>query len=376
MRDSPVKPSEETAQAVQLAQSVRFSNRADAPEHARKAHYVRQEIMREGERLRVRYPVLQRKYESALSALVMASCLSAMVLTGYAYVMGGLPGWAAFVINAVLASIIHELEHDLIHWMYFRKTPWAHHLMLALGLIARPTTVRPWVRRSAHLNHHQNSGQEEDIEERAITNGQPWSLLRLLMLADLPFAIAMHTLAQPGWRQKIWYVGYVGGALFPLGILSWGMWYLFLGFHFVDAVFAPQWSATWLQVMSVVNVAVVVWVAPNILRTFCLNFLSSNMHYFGDVQRGNLIQETQVLDAWFLFPLQLFSFNVGQTHGIHHFVVREPFWIRQFTMKRAHQVMREAGVRFNDFQAFRRANRWALDTGQGDRGTGAPAVNS
>ena len=84
MSDSPVKPSEETAQAVQLAQSVRFSNRADAPEHARKAHYVRQEIMREGERLRVRYPVLQRKYESALSALVMASCLSAMVLTGYA----------------------------------------------------------------------------------------------------------------------------------------------------------------------------------------------------------------------------------------------------------------------------------------------------
>ncbi len=365
---------EQPAQAVQLAATARFSNRADAPEHARQAHYVRQEIMKEGDRLRGKYPFLQRKYESAISALIMLLSLAGMAATAWAYVQGVMPGWAALMINAVLAAVIHELEHDLIHWMYFRKTPWAHHLMLALGLIARPTTVRPWVRRSAHLNHHQNSGQEEDIEERAITNGQKWGILRLIMLADLPFAIAMHTLAQPGWRQKLWYVGYVGGALFPLGILSWSAWYLFLGFHLGNALFAPQWSATTLQVMSWINVAIVVWVAPNILRTFCLNFLSSNMHYFGDVQRGNLIQETQVLDAWFLFPLQLFSFNVGKTHGIHHFVVREPFWVRQMTMKRAHEVMREAGVRFNDFQTFRRANRWSKD-GEAVNGSAAGAAS-
>ena len=28
---------------------------------------------------------------------------------------------------------------------------------------------------------------------------------------------------------------------------------------------------------------VVAWILPNVLRSFCLNFMSSNMHYFGDV---------------------------------------------------------------------------------------------
>ncbi len=64
---------------------------------------------------------------------------------------------------------------------------------------------------------------------------------------------------------------------------------------------------------------------------------------------GNVIQQTQVLNPWWMWPLQAFCFNFGSTHGIHHFVVKEPFYIRQMTAKVAHKVMAEMGVRFNDF---------------------------
>ena len=118
------------------------------------------------------------------------------------------------------------------------------------------------------------------------------------------------------------------------------------------------WSATSLAVMDLVTFAVVVLVGPNVLRTFCLHFVSSNMHYYGDVEAGNVIQQTQVLNPWWLWPLQAFCCNFGSSHAIHHFVVKEPFYVRQLTVPFAHRVMREMGVRFNDFGTFARANRW------------------
>ncbi|MNI88316.1 hypothetical protein D3C73_1456050 [compost metagenome] len=39
-------------------------------------------------------------------------------------------------------------------------------------------------------------------------------------------------------------------------------------------------------------------------------------------------------------------------------MVKEPFYIRQLTVPVAHKVMREMGVRFNDFGTFARANRF------------------
>ena len=102
-----------------------------------------------------------------------------------------------------------------------------------------------------------------------------------------------------------------------------------------------------------------VYMLPSLLRTFCLHFISSNMHYYGDVETNNPLQQTQVLNAWWLAPLHLFCFNFGSTHAIHHFVVKETFYVRQLTARRAHVVMREVGVRFNDFGTFRRSNRYA-----------------
>ena len=119
----------------------------------------------------------------------------------------------------------------------------------------------------------------------------------------------------------------------------------------------PQWMP---QLMAGLDIFGVVYALPCLLRTFCLHFISSNMHYYGDVEARNAMQQCQVLNPWWLMPMQLFCFNFGSTHAIHHFAVKEPFYIRQWNAAIAHQVMREVGVRFNDFGTFRRANRFGL----------------
>ncbi len=159
--------------------------------------------------------------------------------------------------------------------------------------------------------------------------------------------------------------------------------------------------------MPTINFLAVIWIIPNFIRSFCLQFISSNMHYYGDIDPRDVIKQTpslfspppssstfsfrfgaappapmascfpflprgpctwpllflvatQVLNPWWLFPFQLFCFNFGSTHAIHHFVVKEPFYVRHLTSKTAHKVMREVGYRFNDIGTFRRTNRWRI----------------
>ena len=276
----------------------------------------------------------------------LSAALGGLAMLGAAalYLGGVLAWWACLLANAFFASLTHELEHDLIHSMYFRKQRVPHNLMMALVWLARPSTINPWVRRHLHLNHHKVSGSEQDMEERAITNGEQWGLARLLMVGDNMMSSFIRWLRASNPKHRRLILTRTLKVYAPLGLLNWGTWYVFLGFHLIDfaaaALGAPvTWSATTLSVMALVNIAVVVLVGPNVLRTFCLHFVSSNMHYYGDVEAGNVIQQTQVLNPWWLWPLQAFCFNFGSTHGIHHFVVKEPFYVRQWTAKEAHAVM-------------------------------------
>jgi hypothetical protein len=331
---------------------------------AARAERIREVVNAAGAEWRRRHPWLQR--QDSIGAGILIFALAGMLGSGYGFVSGVLPAWATILLTAFFASLTHELEHDLIHWMYFRSRPWAHHLMLALCWLARPSTINPWIRRGLHFNHHKHSGMENDREERGITNGEPWNLARLLMLGDAGFSAwwRIQRLPERAQRRTAWLR--VAAIYFPLGWLHWGLWYLFLLCHGVLAIAAlagqpialSASTAGWLQGLDTL---VVVWIAPNILRSFCLHFVSSNMHYYGDIQPGNVVQQTQVLTVWWTWPFQLFCFNFGGTHAIHHFVVKDPFYLRQMTARKAHAVMREMGVRFNDVASLARANRWHAD---------------
>ena len=115
---------------------------------------------------------------------------------------------------------------------------------------------------------------------------------------------------------------------------------------------------------------------PNVLRQSCLVLVSTYCHYYGDIPERvgpptfplvsywpprtthrciqqhipstvssstqsnppthplhpntqDVFFQTQILDHWLLYPFQLFCFNFGATHIMHHFVTRQPFYLRQ-----------------------------------------------
>ena len=144
---------------------------------------------------------------------------------------------------------------------------------------------------------------------------------------------------------------------FPLAILYFTCCYLFLIHHLwlmINPVFEyPLWLDLSLTVLDFLMVVII---APNFIRSACLNIVTSYLHYYRGVE--NLLQQTQVLQGWFMWPFNLFSFNFAGTHSIHHFVVAQPFYLRQLVAVAAHKVMKENGVRFNDFQSFKHANRY------------------
>ncbi|MFJ2367031.1 fatty acid desaturase [Pseudomonas sp. NPDC087697] len=326
----------------------------------RSAH-IREVVLARGVELRQRYPILN--HQDALGVGILAFALAGMIGSAALYMTGHMAWWVCLLLNAFFASLTHELEHDLIHSMYFRKQRVPHNLMMGLVWLARPSTINPWIRRHLHLNHHKVSGSETDMEERAITNGEPWGIARLLMVGDNVMSAFIRMLRAKTWAHKFSIIKRTLKVYAPLALVHWGAWYLFLGFHAANGIAylmgaSVEWSATTLSVMQVIDIAAVVIIGPNVLRTFCLHFVSSNMHYYGDIEPGNVIQQTQVLNPWWMWPLQAFCFNFGSSHGIHHFVVKEPFYIRQLTVPVAHKVMREMGVRFNDFGTFGRANRF------------------
>ena len=328
---------------------------------AQRSAHIREVVLAKGVELRERYPILQ--HQDALGAGILAFALVGMIGSAALYITGHMAWWVCLLLNAFFASLTHELEHDLIHSMYFRKQRLPHNLMMGLVWLARPSTINPWIRRHLHLNHHKVSGTETDLEERAITNGEPWGFARLLMVGDNVMSAFIRMLRAKTWAHKINIIKRTLKVYAPLALVHWGAWYVFLGFHAVNGIAylmgsSIEWSATTLSVMQVIDIAAVVIIGPNVLRTFCLHFISSNMHYYGDIEAGNVLQQCQVLNPWWLWPLQVFCFNFGSSHGIHHFVVKEPFYIRQLTVPVAHKVMREMGVRFIDFGTFGRANRF------------------
>lgn len=324
---------------------------------------IKTAVLAEGDRIRAKYPILQ--HQDFIGMAILLASIAGVVGTAWLYLQGTLAWYVTIPVIAIFLSFTHELEHDLIHYMYFRKNKFMHNLMMALVWICRPSTINPWARRHLHLHHHKHSGTATDLEERAITNGERFTPLRLLMMLDLELSIVLRIFKVPSHlRLKALLRGAAGN--FPLASVFWVGWHLYSTYWIVQgAAWLVGYTVPWPsfitpELVATANTVAVLVFAPNLLRSFSINFISSNMHYFGDIEDGNFVQQCQVLNSkWFVIP-HLFCFNFGSTHAIHHFVVRDPFYIRQMTAKRAHEVMRENGVRFNDLGTFKRSNRWEM----------------
>jgi fatty acid desaturase len=320
--------------------------------------HIQQAIRQADSDLKQRHPILL--HQNAIGLTICLVSLVGMVLSGYAYIAGWIPAWACVLISAFFASVSHELEHDLIHRLYFRKNLFVQNSMMAIVWFMRPNTVNPWFRRNLHFNHHKVSGTQDDIEERVLGNGMAFSLKRIIISLDGFLSVSLR-IKELRNMKGYHYLSFISKGA-PLAHLYVIGLYGFLAFQLYDVLnlntaLGLSYDPWFLQLMDIISIVMVVWILPNLLRALCLHNITAALHYYGDVD--SLIKQCQVMNHWALLPVQLFCFNFGATHAMHHFVVSQPFYLRQMVAHKVFPVMKDNGVRFNDFGSILRANRFA-----------------
>lgn len=334
---------------------------------------IRREVQLASKEIRSKYSFLQ--HQNAIGFFIFAFSIAMIVLSAVLYLQGTIGLIAVVLSVAFWTSLLHELEHDLIHYMYFKKNKFMHNLMMLGVWVFRPMTINPWFRRDLHFHHHRTSGTKTDIEERGVTNGETWGFRRFITTADIllggvlrgniirkDIIEAVNNGELPKEQALVFKKVKMYGMM-PFTLALYFVWYFFLAhyaLHFISDIFnlGYQSPAIIEAQFKWINPLVAILILPNLFRMFSLHFITSNMHYYGDVELGNVMQQTQVLNKWYFLPFQLFCFNFGSTHAIHHFVVNETFYVRQMTASKAHKVMQEQGVRFNDVDSIKRANRF------------------
>jgi len=315
-----------------------------------KADIIKKTIRQEDQRLRAKYTWLQ--YQDVIGTILVIGPLISMYWTSMAFINGYIPWYVASILMGLFISILHEMEHDLIHDQYFKHVKWVQDIMFYTIWVIK-LNANPWMRRKLHLLHHRISGQINDIEERLIGLGLPFGFLRL-GIAINPFisAIIFHGMKGELEKEnkKIMYA-FSSKSFAVLALHE----FIFCGFIFGFIFRYPYFSNEfWTSMYNLF----VLFILSNIIRQACLILISSYCHYFQDIPDGDVFYQNQILNHWSLWPLQAFCFNFGATHIIHHYVPNQPFYLRQMS---ADVVLKECikqGVRVNDFGIIARANRF------------------
>jgi fatty acid desaturase len=317
--------------------------------------FIRGAILADEARLRAAHPLLA--HSDAIALAIWTLALGAMATLAALYLGGAIPWWAALFPSAFAASLLHELEHDIIHSAYFLHAPLIWHAML-LGIWVAKLSLNPWTRKRYHLHHHRRSGQADDVEERLLGLGVGSLPLRLALalvpalavffFADITRATAAVKSSFPlryrgaacsgeRWLQRVENIMIISPAIAAL----------------VACLGGPAAAARARDFL-------VVWGGPNVIRHASIALMSSFSHYYGDVVPGDVTQQNQILNHPALLPLQLFCCNFGGEHIIHHYVVNQPFWIRHCVRRAAWRAMLARGVRLNDWgSVFTRAQRYS-----------------
>lgn len=322
---------------------------------------IRGTIRAEEKRIRAEYPWVNQ--QNTIGLVIFFVSLAALLVNAIFYLKGVYSWYISIPIAGIFVSFLHELEHDLIHNLYFKGKAWVQHAMFFTIWMTK-LNVNPWYRKVLHLRHHLLSGQTEDLEERFVGLGMPLDWLRFL-IQIYPFAnISLFPRLKKDNEKVFGYDMWMLVVLIntPSIVTSTILLHLYLGFTrlhlgLVLGSFDPVLSfPTFLW--PFVRDACVLMVFPNLIRQLSLNIIASYSHYYGDIPKYNVYYQNQVLNHWVLYPLQAFCFNFGETHIIHHFVTNQPFYLRQWLAPKAVEELTRHGIRKNDFDIVRRSNRF------------------
>ncbi len=317
-----------------------------ASPHSPAVREINRTILEAEAQLFARHLWLRR--QDLIGAAIWTVSAAAAVGLALAYFSGLVPAWLVVLGVAFCTSMLHELEHDLIHNLYFRARPAVQNLMLA-GIWVLKIGINPWLRRRMHLLHHRESGQVVDIEERLIGLGVRSLPLRLLVAFVPPAsALLLPRALREARRHGVGAQTLRDRSL--LALVRGAIDGVFLGSYVVVPV-AAALGAAWAGYLMVALVG------PNMLRHGCLVLMSSYSHYYGDVTQNDVFEQNQILRHPLLWPLQLFCAGFGATHIVHHYVVNQPFYVRLLVSRAGLAAMQRHGVRVDDFGVVARANR-------------------
>lgn len=317
-------------------------------EYQPKINSIRKAIYAEDKRIREKYSFLE--HQNTMGMVIFTSTLLSMLVTSYLYISGLLVWYLTIPMMAIFISFLHELEHDLIHDLYFKDKKFIQNLMFALIWISK-INANPWWRKPMHLKHHKTSGQMDDIEERLIGLGLPLGLKRFLItISPLGSYLVIYSVAKDSKKMNsLPGVDLIRASIVNLPVLLPGNICL-LAILFPEYFTSQFYNIAW-------NICILLYF-PNTLRQSSLQWVSTGCHYFGDIPRNNIFFQNQVLNHWIFYPFQLFCFNFGATHIIHHYVTRQPFYLRQLVSAAVMDEFKNQGVRFNDLQIYQRAHRY------------------
>jgi len=335
---------------------------------------IRNTIKNEEDRLREKYPILA--WQNTLGAAFFLGSLAVQVSASYLYCVGKLGALMTILVVALATSILHEIEHDLIHNLYFKTVPIIQHTMFAIIWFAK-MSVPPWFRKILHLRHHVVSGQKEDIEERTIGLGMKLGIWRWLRMAQHPIAAIqwgknslMEIANDSAHDYDQHYFSYfnVMVLLAPTVVFGGLVFHIFLEYvrgmsgltfgAYDPSLYLPMQYYSWVR-----NFAVCLMI-PNFFRNLCLSITASYCHYYDDIPQNSVFYQNQILNHWALIPLQIFSFNFGETHIIHHYHPNATFYLRQMTSKKVCKVLKSRGTRHNDLDIVLRANYYFEEPGK------------
>ena len=298
--------------------------------------------------IRKRFPILQ--HQTLIGSCIALFSITIILLFAWLYAWCSFSPIITILVIAFFSSLLHELEHDTFHRLYFKNHSFLRNCFLALLWLFKPNTINPWIRRKIHLHHHRYSGTPEDIEERLIGNGLSYSFRRFFIMIDPLFSITQFPVLLK--ESKKFSAKLMLLSLFPMLTIYTCLWSSWLAYYLLPAHLGVQEILS--QYMETVNFFMVVYVVPAMVRQACLVFISSTIHYSGGVNK--VTEQVQVLTHWIFTPFQLFCFFFGQTHAIHHVFTAETFYIRHLLRKKSHQILKEYNVRFNDLGTFGRKN--------------------
>jgi len=325
----------------------------DSRERVRK---IKRCILQEEAKLREKYSLL--KHQNSLGLLFFIGTIIAIFVIGWSYLTGRLKWYFVIPLMGLPISILHELEHDLIHNLYFKNSKLIQDIMFSFIWFFK-FHGNPWWRRDIHHWHHRVSGQSNDIEERLIGLGMNVTWKRLGVTSHpLGFITEIKDIKRCAENAlDLSYMNRASMATALILLIFLKAFPILLLLHFIVPQYITQAYGI-DTIYSYVRDFMILLAFPLILRQSCLVAMSTACHYFGDIPKNNLYFQNQILDHWILTPLQIYCWWFGATHIIHHYIPQQPFYMRPLLKKNVFKVMEELGVRKNDWGIIKRANRW------------------